>query len=153
MYIIRAILDVSGSFMLSTVSSFYFGLLLYGLLTVLCEWKQIQIPNYKKILYVFTFPSVHVYLHPHLPGRSGPEGGVEAHLPHRKPEDSGQGRLRRRLKKQARTELPCGLQAVEKVQRTFPTACKNAITFAPLFGAKVLASLAGILARQGFRGI
>ena len=56
MYIIRAILDVSGSFMLSTVSSFYFGLLLYGLLTVLCEWKQIQIPNYKKILYVFTFP-------------------------------------------------------------------------------------------------
>ena len=32
------------------------GLLLYGLLTVLCEWKQIQIPNYKKILYVFTFP-------------------------------------------------------------------------------------------------
>ena len=38
------------------MSSFYFGLLLYGLLTVLCEWKQIQIPNYKKILYVFTFP-------------------------------------------------------------------------------------------------
>ena len=56
MYIIRGIFDVAGSFLMSTVCSFYLGLLLYGLLTVLCEWKQIQIPNYKKILYVFTFP-------------------------------------------------------------------------------------------------
>ena len=56
MYIIRGIFDVAGSFLVSTVCSFYLGLLLYGLLTVLCEWKQIQIPNYKKILYVFTFP-------------------------------------------------------------------------------------------------
>ena len=32
------------------------GLLLCGALTVLSEWKQIQIPTYKKILYVFTFP-------------------------------------------------------------------------------------------------
>ena len=56
MYIIRGIFDVSGSFLLSTVCSFYLGLLLYGVLTVLCEWKQIQIPNWKKIAYVFTFP-------------------------------------------------------------------------------------------------
>ena len=56
MYIIRGIFDVSGSFLLSTVCSFYLGLLLYGVLTVLCEWKQIQIPNGKKIAYVFTFP-------------------------------------------------------------------------------------------------
>ena len=55
-YIVRRIMDVSGSFMLSTVVSFYVGLLIYGLLTVLCEWKQIQMPAGKKLLYVFTFP-------------------------------------------------------------------------------------------------
>ena len=54
--IIRRILDVSGSFLLSTVVSFYVGLLVYGLLTVLCEWKQISLPAYQKLLYVFTFP-------------------------------------------------------------------------------------------------
>ena len=55
-YIVREILSVSGSFLLSTVASFYLGLLLYGILTVLCEWDQIQIPTGKKFLYVFTFP-------------------------------------------------------------------------------------------------
>lgn len=38
------------------MASFYLGLLLYGILTVLCEWDQIQIPTGKKFLYVFTFP-------------------------------------------------------------------------------------------------
>ena len=46
-YIVREILSVSGSFLLSTVASFYLGLLLYGILTVLCEWDQIQIPTGK----------------------------------------------------------------------------------------------------------
>ena len=55
-YITERILEVAGSFALSTVVSFYLGLLLFGALTVLSEWKQIQIPTYKKILYVFTFP-------------------------------------------------------------------------------------------------
>ena len=64
MYIIRRILDVSSSFMLSTVCNFYLGLLLYGLLTVLCEWKQIRMPGYKKILYVFTFP---VFMFTYIP--------------------------------------------------------------------------------------
>ena len=36
--------------------SFYLGLLLYGALTVISEWKQIQIPTHKKLLYMFTFP-------------------------------------------------------------------------------------------------
>ena len=56
MYITNKILAVSGSFAFSTVVNFYLGLLLFGALTVLSEWKQIQIPTYKKILYVFTFP-------------------------------------------------------------------------------------------------
>ena len=55
-YIVREILSVSGSFLLSTVASFYLGLLLYGILTVLCEWDQIRISTGKKLLYVFTFP-------------------------------------------------------------------------------------------------
>ena len=56
MYITNKILAVSGSFACSTVVNFYLGLLLFGALTVLSEWKQIHIPTYKKILYVFTFP-------------------------------------------------------------------------------------------------
>ena len=79
MYITNKILAVSGSFAFSTVVNFYLGLLLFGTLTVLSEWKQIQIPTYKKILYVFTFP-IFMFTYVHLPGRSGPEGGVEAHL-------------------------------------------------------------------------
>ena len=55
-YITERILEVAGSFALSTVVSFYLGLLLYGALTVISEWKQIQIPTHKKLLYVFTFP-------------------------------------------------------------------------------------------------
>ena len=55
-YITNKILAVSGSFAWSTVVNFYLGLLLFGILTVISEWKQIQIPAYKKILYVFTFP-------------------------------------------------------------------------------------------------
>ena len=55
-YITDKILAVSGSFAWSTITNFYLGLLLFGALTVLSEWKQIQMPAYKKILYVFTFP-------------------------------------------------------------------------------------------------
>ena len=41
----------------------------------------------------------------------------------------------------------------QKSPRTFPTACKNAVTFAPRSGAKVLAALAERLAVQGIQGI
>ena len=92
-YIVREILSVSGSFLLSTVASFYLGLLLYGILTVLCEWDQIQIPTGKKVPLRLYLPALYVYLHPHLSGRSGKKGGVETHLPHRQPPVPGQGRL------------------------------------------------------------
>lgn len=55
-YMTSRIIAVSTHFMFSAVLNFYTGLLLYGFLTVLCEWKQIQIPSYKKIVYIFTFP-------------------------------------------------------------------------------------------------
>ena len=45
------------------------------------------------------------------------------------------------------------LSGCRKSLKTFPTACKNAVTFAPLFGAKVLAALAERLAKQGIQGI
>lgn len=55
-YLAARILTLSAEFMGSTVLHFYAGLMIYGLLTVLCEWKRIRIPAYQKFLYVFTFP-------------------------------------------------------------------------------------------------
>ena len=55
-YMIPGVLRTASRFAAATVLNFYLGLLLYGLLTVLCEWKQIGIPWHKKILYIFTFP-------------------------------------------------------------------------------------------------
>ena len=46
-----------------------------------------------------------------------------------------------------------GLSGCRKSPGTFSTAFKNAVTFAPHSGAKVLAPLPGSLAQQGFRGI
>lgn len=63
-FVIDQILSVSGRFALSTVAGFYLGLFMYGFLTVLCEWKQIHIPNYKKIMYTFTFP---VFMFTYIP--------------------------------------------------------------------------------------
>ncbi len=45
-YIVREILSVSGSFLLSTVASFYLGTSMDP--TVLCEWDQIRISTGKK---------------------------------------------------------------------------------------------------------
>ena len=56
LYLVRRVLRVAMGFVSSTMFSFYFGLLLYGAATVLCEWKNIHIPAYKKLLYVATFP-------------------------------------------------------------------------------------------------
>ena len=55
-YLLALTIREASGFIWSAVSSFYFGLLLYGLLTVLCEWKNIQIPAHKKLLYTATFP-------------------------------------------------------------------------------------------------
>lgn len=55
-YMAARIIAISVDFIGSAVLNFYAGLLLYGLLTVVCEWKRIRIPVYKKLLYVFTFP-------------------------------------------------------------------------------------------------
>ena len=55
-YLLALTIREASGFIWSAVSSFYFGLLLYGLLTVLCEWKIIQIPAHKKLLYTATFP-------------------------------------------------------------------------------------------------
>ena len=47
-----------------TILFFYLGLLLYGGMTTLLEWKVIQIPAHKKLLYLFTFP---VFMFTYIP--------------------------------------------------------------------------------------
>lgn len=55
-YIAHRIMEISSSFMWSAVCSFYLGLLLYGFLTVVSEWKHIHTTTGKKLLYIFSFP-------------------------------------------------------------------------------------------------
>ena len=38
------------------VANFYLGLFLFGMVTTLTEWKQIQVPPLQKLAYMFTFP-------------------------------------------------------------------------------------------------
>ena len=93
---------------------------------------------------------------PRTPGRScgRPSSGSST----RAPGGSSASFYRARLDRQNTTSAGIELlfypgTRLSKKSRTFLTACKNAVTFAPLCGAKVLASLTGILAQQGFRGI
>lgn len=55
-YLARRILDTAGGFVFSAVINFYLGLLLFGLLTVLCEWRHIAVAPHRKLLYTFLFP-------------------------------------------------------------------------------------------------
>lgn len=47
-----------------TLISSYFGMLGYGLLTVLSEWKRIKAPAFKKIIYLWVFP---IFLATYIP--------------------------------------------------------------------------------------
>ena len=51
-------------FMGSSLFTFYMGLLAYGIITVLSEWKNISAPAVKKVLYVFLFP---VFMFTYIP--------------------------------------------------------------------------------------
>lgn len=50
-YVIAALSEIW-----SSTSRIYISLFLFGLVTSITEWKQIYCSNYKKILYMFTFP-------------------------------------------------------------------------------------------------
>ena len=63
-YIANRVLNIAGGFMFSTVVNFYLGLFLFGLLTVLCEWRKIAIPAHRKLLYTFLFP---VFMFTYIP--------------------------------------------------------------------------------------
>jgi len=63
-YLTSRIIRTSLHFIGSAVAGFYMGLLIYGLLTVLCEWKQIKIPAYKKVIYTAAFP---VFMFTYIP--------------------------------------------------------------------------------------
>ncbi len=55
-YLAARVIHETVGFIGSSLGNFYLGLLLYGLCTVLSEWKHIQAPALKKLGYVFTFP-------------------------------------------------------------------------------------------------
>lgn len=63
-YIVRLVLHTCLNFFVSSAASFYVGLFLYGMVTIISEWKQIQAQSYKKILYLFTFP---VFMFTYIP--------------------------------------------------------------------------------------
>ena len=63
-YLAHRILDTAGGFIFSALINFYLGLLIFGLLTVLCEWKKIAMPAYRKLLYTFLFP---VFMFTYIP--------------------------------------------------------------------------------------
>ena len=55
-YLAAWIMNETVHFIFSAVVNFYLGLLIYGMLTVLSEWKHIDAAPLKKLGYVFTFP-------------------------------------------------------------------------------------------------
>ena len=55
-YIARMIAAENISFLTRTMVMFYLSLLVYGAITMISEWKQVQLSALKKILYTFTFP-------------------------------------------------------------------------------------------------
>ena len=63
-YIARYVISMCLEFMGSSLFTFYMGLLAYGIITVLSEWKNISAPAVKKVLYVFLFP---VFMFTYIP--------------------------------------------------------------------------------------
>ena len=63
-YIARYVISMCLEFMGSSLFTFYMGLLVYGIVTVLSEWKNISAPAAKKVLYVFLFP---VFMFTYIP--------------------------------------------------------------------------------------
>ena len=55
-YMARRIVDVTLGFIASDLWNFYVGLLAYGMITVVSEWRRIDATPMQKIGYVFTFP-------------------------------------------------------------------------------------------------
>ncbi len=55
-YIIKRILDLTTGWLWSGLVGFYGGMLLYGLLTVLSEWRHIKATPAQKLGYLVTFP-------------------------------------------------------------------------------------------------
>ncbi|MCI2105609.1 MAG: glycosyltransferase family 2 protein [Intestinimonas sp.] len=55
-YVARRIIREVLHFIGMSALNFYLGLFLYGLLTVISEWKQIAAAGYHKVIYLFSFP-------------------------------------------------------------------------------------------------
>ena len=55
-YMARLVFLESAGFIFRTIAAFYLGLLMYGTITMISEWKNIDLTASKKLLYTFTFP-------------------------------------------------------------------------------------------------
>lgn len=63
-YIAHRILNLSFGFIFAAVWKFYAALFFYGLVTVICEWKEIHAEPWKKLVYLVTFP---VFMFTYIP--------------------------------------------------------------------------------------
>ena len=55
-YVVKQVLLTTGSFLMGGFRSFYVGFFLYGLLTVLSEWRSIRAPGWRKLAFLPVFP-------------------------------------------------------------------------------------------------
>ncbi len=55
-YVVKQVLLTTGSFLMGGFRSFYVGFFLYGLLTVLSEWRSIRAPGWRKVAFLPVFP-------------------------------------------------------------------------------------------------
>lgn len=55
-YIARRVVALTLGFLWDTAVGFYLGLLVYGVITLILEWKKIRATPLRKIVYLFSFP-------------------------------------------------------------------------------------------------
>lgn len=55
-YISRLVIAENLGFIARSIVTFYIALLVYGAITMASEWRNVAIPDRKKVLYTFTFP-------------------------------------------------------------------------------------------------
>lgn len=55
-FVVGRVLSLTGQFLLDWLINFYLGMFLYGILTVLSEWKSIRATAWQKLGYLITFP-------------------------------------------------------------------------------------------------
>ena len=55
-FVVGRVLSLTGHFLMEWLINFYLGMFLYGVLTVVSEWKAIRASSWQKLAYLVTFP-------------------------------------------------------------------------------------------------